>query len=219
MNGDNPVSLLYKNVLRFRWAQSWVAYDNPPESMVCDKSWMTVISPDQYLGFSLSMISAAQNGDELSWHDICSFPRCPPLLIKALEMKMSLDTLLLPDHEGCLPLHLSAKSHAISTQSIPQHILEAGASSTLQLVMRLEPKAACFPDRLGKYPLHYALENPTIESHVICELMELSPMEALMTPDCNTGLLPFQLAAIDKQSSLIYSLLRAEPSATQTHCN
>ena len=106
MNGDNPVSLLYKNVLRFRWAQSWVAYDNPPESMVCDKSWMTVISPDQYLGFSLSMISAAQNGDELSWHDICSFPRCPPLLIKALEMKMSLDTLLLPDHEGCLPLHL-----------------------------------------------------------------------------------------------------------------
>jgi hypothetical protein len=87
-------------------------------------------------------------------------------------------------------------------------------TTTLQLMMRLEPRAAWFADNTGKYPLHYALANPTIASHVVHELLTLSPVEALVTVDPTTGLLPFQLAALQtKPSSLIYSLLRAEPSA------
>ena len=221
--GDNPVSLLYKNVLRFRWARDWVTQDVIPESMVGDSSWMTVISPDQFRDYSLSMIAAASQGKgeycNLSWHDICSFPRCSPLLIKVLEMEMPRLALLEPDKNGCLPLHCVAKAPSISNESIPSYILEE-CSSTLELVMRLEPRAAVVADHDGKFPLHHALENPTITCQVIEQLMEISPVEALMTPDRNTGLLPFQAAAVRRvdegfeTESLIYALLRSEPSAT-----
>lgn len=218
INGDNPVSLLYKNVLRFRWAQAWVSHDTAPESMGAgDSSWMTVIAPDEYRDFSLAMISAAHKKRfgqaKMTWYDICSFPRFPPLLIKVLQLEIPSDSLLQPDQDGRLPLHHAAQAPALSNKSIPLHVLEESAS-TLELVMRLEPRAAWAADREGMYPLHYALENPTIESHVIQELMELSPVEALMTPDRCTGLLPFQLAAADKHPNLIYTLLRAEPSAS-----
>lgn len=223
-NSDNPVSLLYKNVLRFRWARDWMIHNHTPESMVSDSSWMTVIAPDQFRDFCLAMMSAAQThkcGDcKLSWHSICAFPRCPPLLIKILGMELPCESLLQADEDGRVPLHHAARALAISMSSIPLHILDESAS-VLKLVLRLEPRAAFFADRHGKYPLHYALENITIESYVIEELIGSSPVEALMTPDDRTGLLPFQLAAARQEvdgapfgSSLIYSLLRLEPSAT-----
>ena len=86
--------------------------------------------------------------------------------------------------------------------------------------MQLEPRAAWVADRHGKFPLHYALENLTIEDYVIEELIDLTPVDALMTPDRETGLLPFQLAAARQEvngassGSLVYSLLRLEPSAS-----
>lgn len=49
---DNPLSLLYKNVLRFRWARDWEAHGLVPSLAVenCGgaTSWMTVIAPRQF---------------------------------------------------------------------------------------------------------------------------------------------------------------------------
>ena len=136
-------------------------------------------------------------------------------------MDMSRESLLHTDEDGRVPLHHAAMALAMSPTCIPAHILEKSAS-VLELVMRLEPRAAWVADRYGKYPLHYALENLSIQSNVIEELIHTSPVEALMTPDRRTGLLPFQLAAARQEvdsgsfgSSLIYNLLRLEPSATQ----
>lgn len=223
VNRDNPVSLLYKNVLRFRWARDWETQNRPPESIVCDSSWMTVIAPDQFRDFCLAMISAGQKykrgRSDLTWHGVCSFPRCPPLLIKVLEMELSRESLLQPDEDGKVPLHHAAKALAMSTTSIPFHVAEETALA-LERVMRLEPRAASMVDHSGKYPLHYALENLTIEGFVIEELVDLSPVEALMTPDPRTRLFPFQLAAVRAEcddashESLIYNLLRLEPSVT-----
>lgn len=108
--GDTPVSLLYKNVLRFRWARAWevtglVAADYYKSG---DVSWMTVIAPDQFAAYSLWMIQAAVHAEYVSsacecsvstsstttpttlstavhWRDVCRMDRCPPLLIRILQ--------------------------------------------------------------------------------------------------------------------------------------
>eukprot|EP00977_Amphora_coffeiformis_P022988 scaffold12027_cov168-Amphora_coffeaeformis.AAC.2 len=150
VDGDNPVSLLYKNVLRFRWARNWVTRSMSPNAAdLTSQSWMTVITPDQFLSFCTAMIIAAQgNGSihgNITWHSICAFPRCPPLLIKILEQKMSTDSLLQQDEESCTPLHYAAKAAAMSQASIPQHILKE-SESTLELILSLAPQAALYKE-------------------------------------------------------------------------
>lgn len=150
VEGDNPVSLLYKNVLRFRWARNWVIRSMPPETRdLASQSWMTVITPDQFLDFCTTMIKAFQTDggsvQNITWHDICAFPRCPPLLMKILESKMSRDDLLQQDETGCTPLHQIAKAAALSRTSIPQHVLNESPTA-LELVMRLAPQAAWYKE-------------------------------------------------------------------------
>lgn len=223
-NGDNPVSLLYKNVLRFRWARDWEREDRAPETISGDSSWMTVITPEQYATFTISMISAAQRQclgrTNITWRDVCAFPRCPPLLVRILRLQMNNAALLEYDNEGLLPLHHAAKAKAISNQAIPDHVL-MDSISTLELVLGMQPHAARLPDMKGQFPIQYALENPTVESRVLEHLLESSPVEALMTPSIN-GLVPFQQAATRQECqssvsecegvSLVYTLLRSEPS-------
>lgn len=243
VNGDNPVSLLYKNVLRFRWARDWERQGRTPESICGDSSWMTVITPEQYAKLSLSMIRAAsvqqkqqqqQDGrnhtSNVTWRDVCSFPRCPPLLIRVLrKMQEGSRLLMQADDQGRLPLHHAAQAKAISNVAIPELVL-MDSVSTLEVVLDLQPQAALVSDRYGNCPLHYAVRNPTIPSPVVGRLLQRSPVEALVTPDRFTGLFPFQQAAAttrrhecpsadDDDSwaseavSLVYDLLRSEPSA------
>jgi len=95
------------------------------------------------------MINAAQGSscaqDCVTWHNICTFPRCPPLLIKILAQKMSIDSLLQQDEEGCTPLHYAAKGAAMSRASIPQHVLEE-SKSIVELILSLAPQAASYKE-------------------------------------------------------------------------
>jgi ankyrin repeat protein len=224
IHGDNPLSLLYKNVLRFRWARDWETQDVPPVTMVSDSSWMTVIAPDQFRDFSFAMIRAAYpsrleySPAPLEWHQVCSFPRCPPLLIRLLASELSAADLLGADAQGCLPLHRVAQSPALTSHCIPRHLV---SSSTLELVLDLQPGAAWVADDNGKYPIHYALQNPTLSIRAISKLLQESPMEAFLTPDCATGLLPFQQAAArageadsEDELTLIYRFLRTQPTVS-----
>lgn len=111
VHGDTPLSLLYKNVLRFRWARAWELQGQPPQGFDTgsssssrlqkkDLSCMTIIAPDQFLECSLQLLEAsAQHSHNnnsnhnhprnkccswLTWHSICATDRCPPLLIRML---------------------------------------------------------------------------------------------------------------------------------------
>lgn len=44
--GDTPLSLLWKNNLRFRWARAWELFNTVPDYTTGDLSWITVISPE-----------------------------------------------------------------------------------------------------------------------------------------------------------------------------
>jgi len=74
VHGDTPLSLLYQNVLRFRWARAWELQGQPPPDydtlMSCsrssrlqkkDLSCMTIIAPDQFLDCALQLLEAAAN--------------------------------------------------------------------------------------------------------------------------------------------------------------
>lgn len=50
INGDNPLSLLWKNVLRFRWAVSLEQGRNDISYIDGGLSWMAVITPGRFIG-------------------------------------------------------------------------------------------------------------------------------------------------------------------------
>ncbi|KAL7570458.1 hypothetical protein ACA910_004244 [Epithemia clementina (nom. ined.)] len=161
--GNNPLSLLWKNVLRFRWARQWEGEGvgpppTPPPIATpsCpltekdmtrkrDLSWMTVITPGQFLDYSLTLLQAAYGRPYLNWHDVCGFPRCPPLLVRLLFHEQqreerqtglwreneqqrsffvsgcrSLDRCIYSrDEQGRLPLHRAAEALAVNQNSLP----------------------------------------------------------------------------------------------------
>ena len=191
-HGDTPLSLLWKNVLRFRWAQSdhiVLEHDDEEEDATDDAgysanairrrrhrprpSWMTVISPDKYVEYSLLMVRAAlgkTNGQEhpLSLVDICRMPRCPPLLVRLVlqhytKLAESCQlvtplTMEATDQDGMTPLHHAARAKSVTQQFVPSHV-QTKTQSVVDCLLDSFPCMIFAQDRGGRLPLHYALDK------------------------------------------------------------
>jgi len=244
INGDTPLSLLWKNVLRFRWAQQdHVTLQDDEEDVDDDigsssnsdslgnsnnrrqrrrPSWMTVISPEQYVEYSLLLVRAAlgklnNDNESLNLGDVCRMPRCPPLLIRLLLQypnKFVMVTQHEKDSQGMTPLHHAARVNAVTHHMVPINVLtKMKQSSVLDLVLHAFPSMACIEDRRGRIPLHYALDKDypnnnnmnmvdgiSLDDHKEClyRLVQANA-DSLGLQDPVTGLYPFALLASQKK--------------------
>jgi hypothetical protein len=242
--GDNPLSLLWKNVLRFRWSHYCEMFNVIPEMhKEGDMSWMTVISPEQFCDYCLRMIAAAQgvyNPEHLTWHDVCRMPRCPPLLIRLLlstewqhkipYKHLSRSRLMQTDRHGQTPLHIACATAPTTLRYVPQEIVDT-FRSVVSLFVGASPDAALVLDKYGCCPLHYLVGNtPVLQmSHVydVLELVNACP-EALSIQNPTSGLYPLQewaqrLQQTDELDSslasldVLYGLLRTNPNVVTYH--
>jgi len=119
------------------------------------------------------------NKQQLSWHAICATDRCPPLLIRMLlHQQLWLDcndnscssnsnsassSLVFRecDENGRLPLHCAAAAQAVSCLHLPADCARQH-QTVLELVLAAYPNAATVADRTGRWPLHYAVSNPSL---------------------------------------------------------
>jgi hypothetical protein len=230
-HGDTPLSLLWKNVLRFRWAQQQqVAFEedeDDEDSMDIDSnnprrrrrrpSWMTVITPDQYVEFSFMMIRAAlhkQPQAPLYLVDICQMPRCPPLLLKLVleqkEQKESTKHLVQGsqfwratdmDH-GMTALHHAARVNPVIWEFVPAHVQILTPVSVVACLLDHFPSLASVKDHSGRIALHYALETAFCQpgycgykcKEQLYRLVNANP-DSLRIKDPLSGLYPFALLA------------------------
>jgi hypothetical protein len=215
--GDTPLSLLWKNVLRFRWARAWEVNGVVP---LCQKgdlsSWMTVISPDQFRDYALTMIAAVCGKEEnITWLDVCRTNRCPPLLIRILlEQRKQLPhptggcdcqihhvegSLLDVDEVGRLPLHLAAAADPVQLDLVLPEVASQ-LTTVVELVLQNYPPAAAVVDCTGRLPLHYLLSATTatgnsVAPSALLALVKAYP-EALTIQDPVSGLYPAQQLAV-----------------------
>jgi len=209
--GDNPFSLLWKNVLRFRWA---ISMDRGETNMDLDDddddetSWITVISPDDFLLYSLMMIDAVRacrrvggTTRGVSLHEICSIPRCPPLLLRlALSGKYrskhgiwgQVNT---ADENGMLPLHHAVQRPVATNRFVPPYFDDDGPASMVEILLEEYPASVYARDHKGRIPLHYALEAGTVSERVIMTMIAMYP-DSVRLQDPVSGLYPFMLVAV-----------------------
>lgn len=196
-HGDTPLALLWKNVLRFRWAQSSadIALESDEEDSDSDDSssnasedawyaangirrrrsrprpsWMTVISPDQYIELSLMMVRAALGmtaQERVSLVNICQMPRCPPLLVRLVlqhyqklvvpcNLAAFRDFEAASDSNSKTALHYAAQVNPVTRQFVPLHV-QTNTQSVVDCLLDHFPKMAFEKDSEGRTPLHYAL--------------------------------------------------------------
>lgn len=217
--GNNPLSLLWKNVLRFRWARQWEQHGLIPTDMKGDVSWMTVISPSQYLEFSLSILEEAYGRSVLDWNDVCGFPRCPPLLIRMiLQQQQQQQPSLLrgsmetPDAIGRYPLHWAAISVPVNHINVPLSVAKCTTSLVEMILTISQGRTVNIVDHNGRYPLHYACDNKQVPA---LHALVCVGHEVLRAQDPLTGLYPaFQIATrknLRQQTNFIYEILRKCP--------
>lgn len=211
IHGDNPLSLLWKNVLRFRWATCIEQGKKNVDCIDGDDSWMTVISPQQFMQYSLIMIrghhvSNTESKDNVSLHTICAMPNCPPLLLRLAMIpkykqmfRVCGDVGLLDEH-GMLPLHHAASKPAVNSKFLPAQLQENGIKNVIELLLDAYPEGARVVDIFGRLPLHYALENQCIQVEAILALVRVFP-ESLRFRDPNSNLYPFVQAAVTTNSA------------------
>jgi ankyrin repeat protein len=238
-HGDTPLSLLWKNVLRFRWAQQeQVAFkeeeddedlmdiditaniNNNPRRRRRRPSWMTVITPDQYVELSLMMIRAAlHKPPQLPLHlvDICKMPRCPPLLLKlVLQLqKNEISNHLLPGthfwrdpdmDSGMTALHHAARVDPVTREFVPAHVQLLAPVSVVDCLLDHFPVLALVKDHSGRIALHYALEKAFCEhggdecKELLYRLVNANP-DSLRIKDPVSGLYPFALLAAQSAST------------------
>jgi len=199
--GDTPLSLLWKNVLRFRWARQWEVDGIVPCRIESsgDLSWMTMIAPDQFRDYALRLVHPFADGCAVTWHTVCGTPRCPPLLVRLLlepdQSGYVKGGLYDRDDRGRLPLHCAAGAASVTCDFLPDSV-RRGAPTVLELLLDAAPSAASSPDASGSLPLHYALRRSSdlpIESDLIA-LIQAYP-DALRFPDPVTNLYPAQQLA------------------------
>jgi hypothetical protein len=207
VNGDTPLSLLWKNILRFRWAQQEKIELDEDEPGIC--SWLTVISPDQFLEFSLMLIQAALGKKTLRLVDVCRMPRCPPLLIDLILRKYDKSptsivvmepNLLATDEDHMTPLHYVALVHHVTDKFVPLNV-KIRMRSALDLVLDESPLMASVRDRWGRIPLHYALEKSghDVDVEALFRLVAANP-DSFGIKDPVSGLYPFALLAASTES-------------------
>ena len=91
-----------------------------------------------------------------------------------------------------------------------------GQPSVIEILLSASAFSACVPDPHGRLPLHLALESGKRWTQGIKDIISCYP-EALGIPDCQTGLLPFQIAAMGANPDLttIFEVIRTNPSLLQ----
>lgn len=242
--GETPLSLLWRNVLRFRWARDWETAQQVPDSMVGDKSWMTVMAPDQFLDFGLRLIRASVGRQEkdgpLSWHDICQAPCCPPLLIRMLLYQQEQQQQQQQEQMSVVSSSSSSSSSLDKSnvqlgsllerdqgRRLPLHCA-AGAipcpttdivlhvRSVVELVLDAARDAALQRDAHGRFPLHYVV----CRNHgprAVRAVLQQHP-DALEVPDPVTELCPalqYARCAAVHDMDLQFELIRSFPSCTK----
>jgi len=204
-NGDTPLSLLWKNVQRFRWArQEHIPLDSTQShnTIQTKTSWVgqMTISPEQCMDFSLQMVRAALQKplrSPLTLADLCAMPRCPPLFIRlALEHcdRLQLD-LYGRDASGRTALHHAALQEPMTHLfALPR----TNTKSVLEWLLQAVPCLARAKDRQGRIPLHYALAKQYpldyMTQQTLDSLVWANP-DSLCAKDPVTALYPFALVA------------------------
>jgi hypothetical protein len=197
-------------------------------------SWMTVVSPDQFRDYALTMIAAVcgkqqsqQQQDTVTWLDVCRVNRCPPLLIRLfLEQRKQLShqtgccdcrihvegSLVDADELGRTPLHLAAAADPVQLDLVPPEI-SSQLTTVVELVLQSYPPAAAVVDRTGRLPLHYLLSTTTatgnsVAPSALLALVKAYP-DALTVQDPVSGLFPAQQLAAWSSDNL-------RPTTTRT---
>lgn len=211
VNGDNPISLLWKNTLRFRWAISvmngatFIDYIKKD-----DCSWMAIITPHQFIQYSLRMAGAAlqhQNFQQNSGresvntiHDLCRIPRCPPMLFRLLqspEYKAQFGiqgSAYSIDEQGMLPIHHVVQTPPVTYRFVPAFLESQCKKSLVEMLLEEYPESVKIADHNGRLPLHYALESGCVSERDLMLLIQLYP-DSLRIEDPKNGLLPFMLVS------------------------
>jgi ankyrin repeat protein len=174
-----------------------------------DCSWLAVITPHQYIEFSLLMAGAAlQKQKKISEntrhncvntiHDLCRIPRCPPLLLRLLqspEYKTLFGvsgTAYTFDEHGMLPIHYAVQNPPVTYKFVPSSLKSHHQKSVMEILLEGNPGGVRVADDNGRLPLHYALDSGCLSERDILVLIRLYP-DSLRIEDPRTGLLPFML--------------------------
>ena len=229
VNGDNPLSLLWKNVMRFRWAASM--HEGREDMIHIDEglAWMTVITPGKYIEYSLLLVKAARKSvgldtmdREVTLHEICAMHRCPPLLLRLALSESQFCKRITPiqgdvyttDDDGMLPIHHAAMALAATTSFLPQYVEVNNALSVFELLLEAYPVSATMADNHGRLPLHYALESGYVQERALRSLLRANP-DGLRVKDPFSGLYPFQLVAASATATYQPAPLLRFPTWTQ----
>lgn len=227
VNGDNPISLLWKNTLRFRWAISVVEGATFIDYIKNDDcSWMAVITPYQFIKFSLLMARAALRKDNdndstsdtgvNTIHDLCRIPRCPPMLLQLLQSPEYnaifgvSGTAYTFDEDGMLPIHHAVQSPPVTYKFVPFFLKSQHQKSLVEILLERNPNCARVADDQGRLPLHYALDSGCMVEKDILALVRLYP-DSLRKEDPKTGLLPFMLVAANQGMTAAASMPQVLP--------
>lgn len=202
VNGDNPMSLLWKNTLRFRWAISIM--EGEPRIDYIDRnnasSWMTITTPYKYIRCTLQLVRAYHQKENLSFHDICALPRCPPLLVMLAMLPAYKDdvgvdgSLYSLDEHGRLPLHYAVRSAPANYKCVPEYLHSSHHQTLVSMLLDIYPEGLAAKDDLGRLPLHYALENGCMQEFDLMRMVQMYP-PSLKVQDPVSGLYPFMLVA------------------------
>lgn len=205
INGDNPLSLFWKNVLRFSWARR----TESGQRIVCrdgNLSHLSLITPEGYWHHSMflvryakSVMHSAQLQQRLfspivSLHDIVTVPRCPPLLVR-LAMWNPMwagDAFTREATTGKLALHCAAAAKPFDNSYMPTHAGNLIPKSVIQILLEANPRAAFIKDNFGRIPLHYAFESGVASSADVVLLLNAYP-GGMRVQDPITKLYPFML--------------------------
>jgi hypothetical protein len=177
-----------------------------------DCSWLAVITPHQYIEFSLLMAGAAlrkQKSSETTRHnsvntihDLCRIPRCPPLLLRLLRSP-EYNTLFgvrgtahTFDEHGMLPIHYAVQNPPVSYKFVPSSLKSHHQKSVVEILLGENPDGVRVADDKGRLPLHYALDSGCLSERDLLVLIRLYP-DSLRIKDPRTGLHPFMLASTD----------------------
>jgi hypothetical protein len=175
-----------------------------------DCAWMAVITPCQFIRFSLLMAEAAlQEHDDgfdteqdkvETIHDLCRIPRCPPMLLRLLQSPEYSTLFGISgsahsfDEHGMLPIHHAVQNPPVTFKFVPSSLKSCRQKSLVEILLEENPAGVRVADVKGRLPLHYALDSGCISGKDILELVRLYP-SSLRIEDPKTGLYPFMLVS------------------------
>lgn len=175
-----------------------------------DCSWMAIITPYQYIQYSLKMAGAAlpksnmcahniRNGIA-TIHDLCRIPRCPPMLLRLLRSPeynaffgISGNAFTL-DENGMLPIHHAVQNPPVTFRFVPPSLKLQCKKSIIEMLLEENPDSVRVADAQGRLPLHYALESGCVSERDLIALVRRYP-ESIRIKDPKNGLLPFMMVS------------------------